>query len=549
MELSSIIVDLLIVLAAGWVAGVLCRKLGTSLLVGYLVVGAMIGAAGFALIPHRPHELEYLAEAGALLLLFAVGIEFSLDELVRLSRYFFLGGSLQMLAVAGPLVLIARGAGFSWPGALLAGTAAALSSTVLVFRALVELGHAGTGAGKRAVGILLFQDVALVPLLLLVPLLTGQGPAPTALEVAWLAGKSLVFVVGVLVARALVRRWLVNLLADLRSVELVVLFAVTALGTACWLASLMQLPPAVGALAAGLTLSGNRLSKQIDTILLPFRETFAAVFFVSLGMLLDPLLFVQEPLVLGFGLLGMIALKTGAATLAMRAVGLSWRGACGMGLGLSQLGEFSFLLVSQGSVHGLIRPDHYSRMLFIALGSLILTPWLLRIGLRWTEEESHLEGAEEGRPTLADETLTRALIVGIGLIGRQLASRLETMGLEVEMVDLSPVNLYPFAQQGFRTFAGDARDPTVLQRCEAADCRLIIVAVPEDAIALEIVRTARQVSPASHILVRCRYETNRGPLRQAGATQVVTEESEAAGRLLALCERLLATADSRTTDI
>ncbi|MFO0818944.1 MAG: cation:proton antiporter [Pirellulales bacterium] len=540
MELSTIILDLLLVLAAGWVAGVICRRLNTSLLIGYLIVGAVIGGGGLGLVPSQQHELEYLAEAGALLLLFAVGIEFSLDELLRLSRYFLVGGSVQMLAVAVPLTLAARVAGLSWAGAMLAGAAGALSSTVLVFRALIELGHAGTGSGKRAVGILLFQDVALVPLLLVIPLLTGQGDAPTLDAFIKLAGMSLLFISGVVGVRYVISRWLVPLMIDLRSVELVVLFAVIALGAACWVASLMGLPAAVGALAAGISLGGNRLSKQIDTILLPFRETFAAVFFVSLGMLLDPRLFLREPLLLGLGLVAMLALKTVAATLAMRAVGLSWRGALGMGLGLSQLGEFSFLLVGEGVSNKIISEENYGRMLFIALGTLIATPWLLRLGLHLTDEEQQLDSSSESRKDRETSSGTRrAALFGIGLIGRQLASRLETMGVEVCMADLSPVNLYPFAQQGFRTIVGDARDPEVLERCEIVSCRLVVVAVPDDAAALDIVKAVRGVSSSCQILVRCRYEANRSALQQAGATRVVTEEAEAAGRLLEHCERLL----------
>lgn len=540
MDFSSIILDLLVVLAAGWVAGTICRKLDTSLLVGYLLVGALIGAGGFGLVQQERHDLEYFAEAGALLLLFAVGIEFSLDELVRLSRFFFVGGALQMLLVSVPLTLAARSVGIPWAGAVLAGAAGALSSTVLVFRALVELGYASTGTGKRAVGILLFQDVALVPLLLVTPLLTGRGAAPTFFDVVHLAGVSLVFVAGVLTVRWLIRRWLVPLLADLRSVESMVLFAVTTLGITCWVAHQLGLPPAVGALAAGLAMSGNRLSKQVDIVLLPFRETFAAVFFVSLGMLLEPARFLQEPLLLSLGLVGMVALKTGAATAALRAVGMTWRGAAGMGLGLSQLGEFSFLLVGKGVAEGLISREHYSRMLFIALGTLIATPWLLRLGLRWTDGEQDIERADGKAAGAVDSQMPRAVIFGVGLIGRQLASRLETMGVEICMVDLSPVNLYPFAQQGFRTIAGDGRDVGVLERCGVAHSRLIVVAVPDDLVALEIVRASHSASPEAAVLVRCRYEANRGAMLKAGAARVVTEEAEAAGRLLAHCDELLA---------
>jgi CPA2 family monovalent cation:H+ antiporter-2 len=211
-----------------------------------------------------------------------------------------------------------------------------------------------------------------------------------------------------------------------------------------------------------------------------------------------------------------------------------------MGLGLSQLGEFSFLLVGEGVSEGIIGREYYSRMLFIALGTLIATPWLLRLGLRWTDDEESSDSAELRAGAAREQTLPRAVLFGIGLIGRQLASRLETMGIEVCMVDLSPVNLYPFAQQGFRTITGDGRDPDVLLRSGVAACRLVIVAVPDDGIALEIVRAVRTAAPRSPILVRCRYEANRSDLLKSGAARVVTEEAEAAGRLLEHCERLLA---------
>jgi CPA2 family monovalent cation:H+ antiporter-2 len=537
MEAQGLVQDLMIVLAAGWLAGVVCRKLNGSLLIGYLAVGALIGEGALGLVSQAQHEMQQLAEVGALLMLFAVGIEFSLDELVRLSRFFFVGGSIQMVAVSAPLTIAARIAGFSWSGALLVGTAGALSSTVLVFRALAELGYAGSAVGKRAVGILLFQDVALVPLLLLVPLLTGNGPAPTLWSLGRLAGMSLLFVLGVLAVRAVLRRWAVNLLLGLRSVELVVLFAVVMLGAMSWVAASMELPAAVGALAAGIALGGNRLSKQIDTIVLPFRETFSAVFFVSLGMMLDPRLFLREPLLLLVGLVCMVTLKALSAGVALRCVGLSWRSALGMGLGLSQLGEFSFLLVAQGVSEGLVDRLQYGRMLFIALGTLLATPWLLRLGLRWTEDER--PGEEQGGGVDLESGLPKVALFGIGLIGRQLSSRLESSGAEVCLVDLSPVNLYPFAQQGFRTIAGDARDPAVLENADVKDSRLVVVAVPDDLVAIDIVRAVRLQAPQVPILVRCRYELNRQTVMQAGATRVVTEEAEAAGRLLQHCENLL----------
>ena len=541
-DISKIIADLLIVLAAGLVAGAACKRMGVSLLVGYLIVGALIGEGALAFVSQENHELEYLARGGALLLLFAVGIEFSLEELVRLSRYFLLGGAVQMVLVAVPLTITCLAFGLTWNAAILAGSAGALSSTVLVFKALAEWGQTATPHGRRAIGILLFQDVALVPLMLLIPLLTNKGEPPTLAIYAILAGKSLVFVVAVLAARKVIGRWIVPALSRMRSVELVVLFALCILGSVCWAAYWLGLPPAVGALAAGIMLSGNRLSKQVDTIVLPFRESFAAVFFVTLGTLLNPLMFLEEPLLLLAGLAGMLVLKCAAATAALKLIGLNWKEAVGMGLGLAQLGEFSFLLIAEGVGQGVISSADYSRMLFIALGTLILTPLLISFGLRWTGglPDEHDESEHAG---VRGEPSQHAVVIGIGLIGRRVTSRLEILGVNVCLLDQSPINLHAFAQQGFQTVAGDARDPQVLQRAHLARCGLAVVSVPDDEVANQIVRSLRGLNPSMAIVVRCRYQVNIERAKKAGANAVVSEEVEASGALLRWCERLMGQAD------
>ncbi|MFV0442456.1 MAG: cation:proton antiporter [Planctomycetaceae bacterium] len=544
LDITPLIQELLTILAAGLVAGVVCRRLGVSLLVGYLVVGAIIGRGGLEWLTSARHEREVLAEAGALLLLFSVGIEFSLGELLRLWRYVLLGGAVQMALVAGPLVMLLRTWSWNWPAAALAGFSAALSSTVLVFRALHELGQASTPHGRRGLGILLFQDIALVPLLMFLPLLTGHGQAAQGADVLRLALLAGFFVVGVWGAQRVVKRWLVPLLARLRSVEIVVLSTVCTLAGLSYLANWLGLPAAVGALAAGLVLSGNRLSPQIDSILLPFRETFSAVFFVSLGTLLRPAEFLSEPFLLLAGLIGILMLKTLAAAVALWCTGLSGRAALGMGLGLSQLGEFSFLLLAQGAASGVIDAGTYNRCLFIAIATLILTPQLLRRGI------SRLNLAETSLPEShepADIAGQQAVVIGIGPIGRQVTSRLEMMGMDACLMDLSPINLQPFAQLGFRTCTGDARDPRVLERISIHTCRLAVVCVPGDDIALQIVRSLKHANRSLAIAVRCRFQASVQELEQAGASGVISEEVQASAPLVALCEQLLTMTTVSTT--
>lgn len=508
------------------------------MLVGYLVVGSVIGRGGLGLVADTTHELEMIAEVGALLLLFSVGIEFSFEELSKLSRYFLIGGTIQMLLVAIPLAVAARLAGLPTQGAILAGLAGSFSSTVLVFRALAEEGQLQSPHGRRGIAVLLFQDAALVPLLLLVPLVVGTQESLSVRDVVQLLFTALTYLAGVFLLHQLLNRFVVPVVASLRSVELIVLLTVTLLVGLCWTAHRLGLPPAIGAFATGLALSGNRLSKQIDTILLPFRETFASVFFVTLGMLLRPRVFLSEPGLLGAGLVLMIALKSLGGAAALRVVGLPWRAALGMGLGLSQLGEFSFLLVSRGVKEGIVDTDNYNRMLFIAVATLILTPLMLRRGLLLAGQVPSEGEVVFGRRAKSGQP--RALVVGIGPIGGQIASRLETMGVDLAMIDLSSINLYPFAQMGFATYAGDARDPQVLQRVGVAERNLAVVCVPKDDLALEVVRSLRQVNDQIAIIVRCRYQAFARRLIKAGAMSVVSEEAEAAGPLMQRCDAWLA---------
>ncbi len=534
-EVAEFVADLLIILAAGLAAGIVCRRFKLSMLVGYLVVGSIIGVGGLKWIPAEDHQMELLAETGALFLLFAVGIEFSRTELTKLGRYLITAGPVQMLAVAIPLTFVARAMGLEWNAAILAGSAGALSSTVLVFRALVEIGQTTTPHGLRALGVLLFQDIALVPLLLLVPLLIGGDVPPTILDYVELGLKSVLFVAMTIIVKMLLNRFVIPLIAELRSVELVVLFALCVLGGSCWGAYMLGLPPAIGALAAGVSLSGTRLTKQIDTILLPYRETFAAVFFVTLGTLLRPYAFFDEPLLLTFGLIGMLILKCLGAAIALRISGLPWKAALGMGLGLAQLGEFSFLLVSEGVSAGIISSEDYNRMLFIALGTLTVTPLLLRLGLRWTSVDM-ADTVEPRMTKVIRGDKRRAIIVGIGPIGRQLANRLNVMGVELVLIDLSPINLHPFAQQGISTLAGDARDAAVLEKANIQQSGMVVVAIPTDDLALQVVRGIRKVNRQITVLVRCRFEASIGQLLGGGATHVVSEEQEASGPLLRWCE-------------
>jgi CPA2 family monovalent cation:H+ antiporter-2 len=339
-------------------------------------------------------------------------------------------------------------------------------------------------------------------------------------------------VAGVLVLRYLFRTWIAPMLAELRSAELTVLFTLTMLVAMCLIAAAAGIPSALGAFAAGLVLSGSRLTGQIDALILPYRESFAAAFFVSLGTLLRPSVVMNEPLATLGVLCGVLLLKTAAGAAALWLVGLSRRSALGMGLGLAQLGEFSFVLLNEGLNQEVLSPLDYNRVLFIALGTLIVTPLLLRSGLQWTETPRGDAG-----PLLPRESLPQgseqAVVVGLGPAGHKAASILETAGADVCVIDLSPVNLYPFAQQGFRNVRGDASDEDVLRRAGVPQCRFMVVTVPDDRDARRIVKAARLLNGGCTIVARCRYQASVAALVRAGAQAVVCDEAETGKALLA----------------
>jgi len=528
---ESLIHDLLLILAGGLVAALVCRWLRASVLIGYLVVGALLGHGVLDWVSDEGHQLEHFAEAGVFLLLFSIGLEFSLDDLKRLGRHLFVGGSVQMSLVAAPVAVLLVFWDLPWQAALLIGSAVAFSSTVLVFKALSEWGQSQQPHGRRAIAILLFQDAALVPLLLMVPLLTGSGQAAGLKDYLELAATSLLFVFAVVGLRKLLAEWLIPWFAGFRSPELVILFTIVSLGGVTHAAHSVGLPPAVGAFAAGLIFNGNRWTKQIDALVLPFRETFSAVFFVGLGLIFDPRLFWLEPTVMLPALLGIIVVKTIAAAVALRLTGLSSRQAFGMGLGLAHVGEFAFVLVLLGVESEVLAEPVYQRVVAIAVGSLVLTPLLMKSGLHWMRAD---ESAEQPKPDVrpAIGPNQRATIIGAGLIGRRIATQLETTGKDVCLIDLSPINLHPFAQEGFRTVTGDAGDPQILTLAGIHESRITVVCIPDDEMAVRVVRSVRRLNAKDSMIVRCRYHANAERLRRAGANLVVTEEAEASTALL-----------------
>lgn len=527
------IYELLIVLTFGLVAGLLSRRLGAPTLVGYLVAGGVLGHGALGWVSHDTHEIEYLAEAGVFLLLFSIGLEFSLEELARMGRQLVIGGASQMLLCSLPVVAVLRWMDFQWSTAILLAAAVAFSSTVLVFKSLGAAGQTGTAHGRRAIGILLFQDAALVPLLLLTSLLMGDPPTPW--QYVGMVFSSALFIAAIFTLRYLLANWLVPHLTGHRSPELVVLFSLVVLGAVTLFAHALQLPPAVGAFAAGLSLGGNRWSGQFDALLLPFRETFAAVFFVSLGLLLNLSRVVSEPLLVLGGIAGLLVLKTMAAGVALWLTSLAPKRAFGMAIGLAHVGEFAFVLLLAATHSNLVSTETSERFIAIGVGTLILSPLLMQWGLRYSKSTSSGDDAEPATSSSSsiETPLGRAMVVGLGPVGKSVASQLEIMGYQLTLVDRSPINVQAWAQLGAHALAGDATDAALLDAARTESFELVVVCVPDDGVALRVVKEIRSRNRSAKLLVRCRYASTVAKVKRAGADIAVSEEATASLEMLA----------------
>ena len=533
LDTMGFIDELLIILTTGLLAGILCRKWSLTPLMGYLAVGVLIGPTVLGWVDSDQKEIEHLAELGVFFLLFSIGLELSMEELRKMGRYLVTGGPVQLFATSVPVSGLLIYLGWSWQAAVLVGSAVAFSSTVLVFKALNEMGQTNSEPGRRSIAILLFQDAALIPLLLCVPLLSGRGEVTGPLQWLKLALASGAFIAATVGLRIILASYVIPRITKHKSPDLVVLLTLTILGGVSLAAQRIGLPPAIGALAAGLVFGGNRWSEQIDSLILPFREAFSAVFFVSLGLLVNLAAIVRDPIIALVGIVLLILIKTTASIVALRITGITWKQAFGPALGLSHVGEFAFVLILLAASAGVISSEQRQQVLAIAGGTLLISPILIRYGFRRSDnpdDTSHALKSDSWQRSGQERRL--AVIVGMGPVGRAVASRLETLGHEICAIDLNPLNLQAFAQFGIATVAGDAESPEVLRAAGVPRAEIAIVCVPVDEVAIRATTAIRKANKEAQIVVRCRYAHNANLLKKAGADHVFSEEAYAAIELV-----------------
>lgn len=522
-----LLAELLTVLLASILVIVLFNRLKIPAVVGFLITGIIIGPGGLALVKN-PAVINALAEIGVMMLLFIIGIEFSLERLQRIQRYFWLGGSLQVLMTVAVVSLLSRFLGATVEEAITYGFLVALSSTAVVLKLLSDRGQVDAPHGQISMGILIFQDMALVPMLALIPLLANlQAVSLAALGRRFLLSLAAVAVV-FFVARK-VMPVIISVIVRTRIKEIFLMSALLACLGMAYLTSSLGLSLALGAFLAGIIISESYYSHQVVSDILPFKDVFNSLFFVSIGLLLDTRLAWN----LGWRVLavvaGIILLKLGVVFLTIRWLKFNARVSLLTALGLAQIGEFSFVLAGVARENGLLTGQVFQAFVASSVLTILLTPMLMEIGPRLAERIRDRSGRPVSPGLASIEALSlqdHVIIAGFGLNGQNLARVLKETGISYVIIEINPDTFRAGCQSGEPVIFGDASSQVILNEAGLARARALVVAISDPAGARRAVSTARRLNPEIFIIVRTRFASEIEELYSLGANDVIPEEFE-----------------------
>jgi CPA2 family monovalent cation:H+ antiporter-2 len=525
--------DLVVILGLGVVIVAAFHKLGLPSIAGLIVVGIVVGPHSLGIVSDV-HQVDVLAELGVALLLFGIGLELSLEKLRRLWKLILLGGLLQVGLTIATAFAIARLWGVPPKTAIFVGFLVALSSTAIVLRGLQQRSDVDTPHGRLILAILVFQDFAVVPMMLLIPFLSGAGGATQNVLGAVLS--SLAIVVGVLLAAYLIVPRLLNFIAKTRQRHLFILAMFVICSGTAWLITASGATLAIGAFLAGLVVAGTEYRHQALADLISFREVFASLFFVSVGMLLAPAMLVENLVPILLLLVAILFGKSLIVFVTALIVRMPLRVCLLSAVALAQVGEFSLVLSFAAKGSGLVGEPLESNLLTAAVLSMFLAPFALAFGprlaagagkLRLLNRMLEVDPAATGRDRMRGME-GHVIIGGYGFAGLELARALEECEIPNAIVDFNIANVRMATQAGARAFFGDVTSHEVLMEMGATRAKELILVINDPSAAERAVRIARSLAPELYIIVRTHYLLDIEPLLAVGANEVIAGEREAA---------------------
>ncbi|MEZ4629138.1 MAG: cation:proton antiporter [Deinococcales bacterium] len=525
----GIAADIAIVVVAGLVGGIIAQRLKQPLILGYILAGVLVGPFGFipAVKVSHIHDVELLAEIGVALLLFALGIEFSLKELKPVRKIALLGTPIQMLLSMLLGYGIGQVLGWDIVSSIWFGGMIALSSTMVTIKTLMNQGRLGTLSSRVMIGMLIVQDLAVVPLMIILPQLNQSSAGVGILLMAAL--KAAVFLTLMIFVGTRLLPNLMKLIASWNSRELF-LIAITAIGLGIgYLTYLFGLSFAFGAFIAGMVLSESDYSHQALSDIMPLRDVFGLLFFVSVGMLLDPNFLLAN---LGIISLVVLVISLGKALIfgsLARILGYGNVVPLALGLGLFQIGEFSFVLARAALSHQAISEEAYALSLSAAIATMIMTPFVSKL----TEPlyalyQKRFQHERLETINLPEQDLKEHIIIaGSGRVGRYVAQVLQRLKLAFIMIEIDYHRVEQARRLGFPIIYGNADQQVVLEAAHIQQARLLIITTPAIIVTESIVKQVRQLNSKVRIVARAQEIEHLETLHQLGVYEVVQPEFEA----------------------
>ena len=530
MHEGRLLIDLTLLVGMAIPIVALAHRLSAPPLVGFLVAGVLVGPNGFALIS-ATEEVEFLSELGVALLLFEVGLELSLSYVRQWARTVLVGGGLQVSGTLLSVAVLAIAFGVPPSQSIFYGMLAALSSTAIVSKTYAERAELDSAQGRSVISILLFQDLCVLPLILLLPVLAGlEGADMGAVVTEFVRG--LAIITGLVIGGQFIVRRTLDRIVLFRDPELFTLcvgfFGIGTAVVSAWAGFSL----AIGAFIAGLVISESEYGLQALSDVRPFRAVFSGIFFISTGMLLDVRVLVEQLHVLVPVLLVVIALKAVLVTVSVLAAGGISTTAVISGLSLAQIGEFSILLAALGLPLGLFREGDYQLFLSTAVVSMMATPFLIR-SAGYVADRIAPSGEGAADADRGDEMSDHTIIVGYGVAGRYLARVLDAAGIPCIVVEHDPNLVRRAREDGLAVRFGNGTQAAVLKHVGAGRARIVVFAISSPIEERRGVHVARGLNPAAQIVVRTRYTSSIDELTALGATDVVVEEFEVSIELFA----------------
>jgi len=524
--------DLLIILGFSAVIVFLLQRFKIPSILGFLVTGLIIGPYGLSLI-HAVEQVETISEIGVILLLFVIGMELSIKQLASIRKTVFIGGASQVFGTAFITGGIYYLFGNPWNESLFIGFLFSLSSTAVVLKVLQDRNEISRPHGRNALGILIFQDIIVVPMMLVTPIIAGNTANVTESIIGLLIKSAIVIAITIISARYIVPR-LMHAVARTRSKELFLITTITLCFAIAFLTSEAGLSLALGAFLAGLIISESEYSHQATSIVLPFRELFTSFFFISVGMLLDLSFLIENIFMVSALVLAVFVLKSIIAGLAVAQLKYPPKTVILTGLSLFQVGEFAFILSVVGLENGLLDEQTNQFFLAVSIVSMLTTPFVMMFSNTFAHRVagSFIGKAMEGDEIRVENDVPTAelsnhlVIIGYGINGRNLARAAEYSHIPYAVIELNAQTVIDEKAKGIPILFGDASNEHILETVNLRKARAVVVAISDSHATKNIIANIRSISSSVYTLVRTRYVRETEELLHLGADDVIPEEFE-----------------------